>query len=263
MIDGWPKPPRERRPYGQAARLGLIVPTTNTVNEAEWGAALPDGVTMHVARMALHTDTRSDAGKAALERDIAVAARSLADAEVDVIAYGCTAGSLTLPLDVVPDMIARATGLPGVATAPSLVRALRVLGAARVAVATPYDAGMNEHERVFLEACGIVVVAIEGLGAGERAAFRRIHLLTAGEVGALATRVTSSVPGGAYDALVLSCTDLPTLGLHEELEEALGKPVVSSNQATLWAALRAAGVQGGWGRLSVPGLTRRSPASAR
>lgn len=254
---------RERRPYGKAARLGLIVPTTNTTNEVEWGASLPDGVTLHVARMTLHTDTSSDAGKAALERDIAIAACSLADAEVDVIAYGCTAGSMMLPLKMVPDMIARATGLPGVATAPSIVHALRTLGAARVVVGTPYDAGMNEHERMFLEACGITVVAIEGLGAGDRAAFRRIHLLAAVEVRALAARVTS---GGAFDALVLSCTDLPTLRLHGELERTLGKPVVSSNQATLWAALRAAGVQGGWGRLAdgfnAPGSARRSPASA-
>ncbi len=256
--------PRERRLYGQTARLGLIVPTTNTVNEAEWSVSLPDGVTLHVARMALHTNTGSDAGKVALERDIAMAACSLADADVDVIAYGCTAGSMTLPLGMVPDMIARATGLPGVATAPSIVHALRALGAARAAVATPYDAGMNEHERAFLEACGITVVAIEGLGAGDRAGFRRIHLLTADEVRALAARVTS---GGAFDALVLSCTDLPTLRLHAELEQKLGKPVVSSNQTTLWAALRVAGVQGGWGRLadgfSAPGSARRSPASAR
>jgi len=44
------------------------------------------------------------------------------------------------------------------------------------------------------------------------------------------------------DALVLSCTDLPTLEIHQALEETLGRPVVSSNQATFWAALRAAGV---------------------
>lgn len=241
------KAPRKDRVYGQVARLGLIVPTTNTVNEAEWGGALPADVTMHVARMALHTDTDSDAGRRALENDLAAASRSLADGEVDVIAYGCTAGSMTLPLETVPDMIARATALPGVATAPSIVHALRTLGVSRVVVATPYDAAMNERERVFLEACGIAVMAIEGLGAADGAAFRRIHLLRAEEVGRLVARVASA---GAFEALVLSCTDLPTFALHARLEEALGKPVVSSNQATLWAALRAVGARGGWGRLA-------------
>src|SRR6185312_4840662 len=98
------------RPLGAVARLGLIVPTTNTVNEPEWAACLPPGVSMHVARMPLHTDAQSAGGKEALRRDITVAAQSLADADVDVIAYGCTAGSTILPLSTVPDMIREAAG---------------------------------------------------------------------------------------------------------------------------------------------------------
>src|SRR5690606_32966375 len=38
-------------PYGWRARLGLIVPPTNTVNEAEWRIMAPEGVTIHSARM--------------------------------------------------------------------------------------------------------------------------------------------------------------------------------------------------------------------
>lgn len=247
---------------GSVARLGLIVPTTNTVNEPEWAACLPAGVSMHVARMRLHTDTRSQEGKDALRRDIAVAARSLADAEVDVIAYGCTAGSTTLPLSTVPDMIVEATGVAGVATAPSIVHALQALGVRRVAVATPYDERMNRHERDFLEACGLAVLRIEGLGAGDRLAFRGIHRLDAETISALAGRVTAGLD---VDALVLSCTDLATQALHAGLETRLGRPVVSSNQATLWAALGTMGVAGGWGclaRVSAPGSAQRSPASA-
>gem|GEM_PF-4633866 len=51
--------------YGWRAKLGLIVPTTNTVNEAEWNMAAPDGVSIHGARMVLHTDVTTKAGKAA------------------------------------------------------------------------------------------------------------------------------------------------------------------------------------------------------
>lgn len=241
------------RVLGAIARLGLIVPATNTVNEAEWGACLPTGVTMHVARMRLHTETQSPDGNDALRHDLAIAARSLADAEVDVIAYGCTAGSTTLPLSTVPEMIEAATGVQGVATAPSIVHALQALGARRVAVATPYDERMNRHERDFLEACGIAVLRIEGLGAGDPAAFRFIHRVDAATLSALIGRATEGLD---FDALVLSCTDLPTQALHAGLEARLDRPVVSSNHATLWAALRAVGVAGGWGRLadfSAPG----------
>lgn len=113
-------------------------------------------------------------------------ARSLADAAVDVIAYGCTAGSMTLPLNAVPEMIVRAAGVPGIATAPSIVHALRALGATQIAVATPYDAARNAHECEFLEQCGFRVAAIQGLGAGDRAAFRAIHRLSATEIRGLA-----------------------------------------------------------------------------
>src|SRR5690606_20084424 len=57
-------------PYGWRARLGLIVPPTNTVNEAEWRIMAPEGVTIHSARMPLHTETDSDAGQAALYHDL-------------------------------------------------------------------------------------------------------------------------------------------------------------------------------------------------
>lgn len=241
---------REARRYGGAARLGLIVPTTNTVNEAEWHRAAPPGVSVHTARMRLHLDTTSERGRRALEMELASTARTLADADVDVIAYGCTAGSMTLPLELVPDLIRGRVGTPGVATAPAIVHALRALGAHRIAVATPYDARLNAHEQEFLTACGFDVARMTGLGlgAGGRHEYRRIHLLTAAEVRALVERVA----GTDVDAFVLSCTDLPTLDLHDTLEAELGRPVVSSNQATLWQALARAGYAGPpsrWGRL--------------
>lgn len=241
---------RSARRYGQSARLGLIVPTTNTVNEAEWHRAAPPGVSVHTARMRLHLDTTSERGRRALETELASTARTLADADVDVIAYGCTAGSMTLPLDGIPGLIQAAVSTPGVATAPAIVHALRALGARRIAVATPYDDRLNAHEEEFLTACGLEVLRIAGIGfgAGGRHEYRRIHLLQAAEVRALAMRVT----GADMDALVLSCTDLPTLDVHEALEAELDRPVVSSNQATLWLALSRAGHAGTpprWGRL--------------
>ena len=76
--------------YGTRAKLGLIVPPTNTVNEAEWHTMLPEGVTFHVTRMPLHADTTSDAGKKALFTDIEKSTSDLAQAGLSVIAYGCT-----------------------------------------------------------------------------------------------------------------------------------------------------------------------------
>ena len=240
---------RGSRPYGWRAKLGLIVPPTNSVNEAEWQRVLPEGVTLHATRMALHTDVASESGRRHLLEDAARAGADLAAAGVDVIAYGCTAGSLILPLDFLTGAVTRATATRCVATGPAIVEALRALGVRRAAVATPYHAALNEHEAGFLRACGIEIVAIRGLGigAGGPHEYTAIARLPAERIAAHA--LATAADG---DALVLSCTDLPTLLLHAELERTLGRPVVSSNQATLWAALRAARVPTGgipWGRL--------------
>ena len=159
---------------------------------------------------------------------------------MDAIAYGCTAGSMVLPLDRLTGFMATVAGVPCVATAPSIVHACRALGLARVALATPYHDALNEHERTFLAANGIEAVAMAGLGigAGGPQEYVRIARVPAEEVEAHARSVDRSDAQG----LVVSCTDLATLAAVPRLEQALGKPVVTSNHATLWAALRAAGV---------------------
>ena len=236
--------------YGSRAKLGVIVPPTNTANEAEWNRMAPAGVSIHSARMPLHMDTESEAGRRALHADLQRHAADLAQASVDVIAYGCTAGSMVVPAASLADFMQAETGRPCVTTAQSLIEALRALGARRVAVATPYHETLNRHEAHFLAGHGFEVVAIEGLGYGANgpAEYRNIARVPTAEVLALARRVARP----EADALLISCTDLATLDAIEPLERETGKPVVSSNQATFWLALRRAGVKdrlAGFGRL--------------
>ncbi|MBT3786845.1 MAG: hypothetical protein HN725_10835 [Alphaproteobacteria bacterium] len=231
-----PNPPT----YGWRAKLGVIVPPTNTVNEAEWNLAVPDGVTVHAARMTLHTDTTSVEGLNALHRDLAEAVHSLKPAGVAAIAYGCTAGSMITPRHALAEKMSGEVDLPCVTTAAAIVDALEVVRAKKIAVATPYDKRLNDHEVEFLTSQGLEVLAIEGLGLGANgpAEYPLIHRVPKSRILELARSVDRS---GA-DALVISCTDFPTFGLIEELESELGKPVITSNQATLWATLHAAGI---------------------
>ena len=236
--------------YGTRAKIGVIVPPTNTANEAEWARMLPPDVTLHAARMPLHLDTASEAGKAALHADIARFAGDLAQASVDLIAYGCTAGSMVSPVRALPAFISERTGRPAVTTAQALVEALGALGATRVALGTPYDRALNAHEVRFLADHGIDVVHEEGFGygAGGPQEHRNIARIQPDEVYALARRVDRP----EAQAIVLSCTDLATLDIIERLEADCGKPVVSSNSATLWLALRGAGIDDpldGFGKL--------------
>lgn len=226
--------------YGSRARIGVIVPPTNTANEAEWQRMAPEQVSIHSARMPLHTDTKTRAGIAALQQDIKKHAMDLAAAEVDVIAYGCTAGSMVSPVESLATIIAETTGRKALTTSQSIVHALNTLSVNKVSVATPYFDTMNQHEKVFLESNGFEVEAIEGLGYGANGIddFRNICRITPETVTDLALKVDSD----HSDAVLLTCTDLTTLPVISLLENRLGKPVISSNSATFWYSLRLAGI---------------------
>jgi maleate cis-trans isomerase len=231
---------RHRSAYGWRAKIGVIVPPTNTVNEAEWGRLIPEGVTFHTARMPLHADTASAEGKAALEADLDKAMADLARARVDVIAYACTAGSMITPVDSVPDAMSCRSGVACVTTASAIVHALRALGVERIAVATPYHEALNRHEARFLEECGFEIAAIKGLGIGAGGPQEYIRIAET-PLDSVREHALSVVGEGAQ-ALLISCTDFPTLPLVVGLEEQTGIPVISSNSATLWRALRVAGI---------------------
>ncbi len=226
--------------YGARAKLGVIVPPTNTANEAEWQQLLPTEVTFHTARMPLHTDTTSDAGRRTLYRDVELFAAQLAMADVNVIAYNCTAGSMVHPVTALAEHITRKTGIAAVTTAQAIVQALKTLNVKKLAIATPYYQALNEHEQHFFEALGFEVVNIIGLGYGQNgpAEFRNIARIKLDEV----ARHIRAADRTDADAILVSCTDLATLPIVDSLEAELGKPVISSNSATLWASLRAAGV---------------------
>lgn len=236
--------------YGRRAKLGVIVPPTNTANEAEWWRMAPAGVSVHAARMPLHLDTESEPGRTSLRDDVGRHSDDLAQAGVDVIAYACTAGSMTVPVDALPAYMRARTGRPAITTAQAIVAALHALDVATLALATPYHGALNAHEIAFLAEYGLRVVAEEGLGygAGGPDEFRNIARIEPAEVEALVRRVDRP----EADAILVSCTDLATLDVIPRLEAALDKPVVSSNTATFWLALRSAGVEDrldGFGRL--------------
>ncbi|MEI4473817.1 maleate cis-trans isomerase family protein [Frigidibacter sp. MR17.24] len=221
--------------YSTRARIGLIVPPTNTVNEAEWARILPEGATAHSQRMALHTDTTSPAGRAALKDDLDATVAMLAPMKPDVVAYACTAGSMLVPSETLGAEMTARCGLPVVTTADSIVRALRALGAARISVVTPYARKTNAHEVEFLAAHGIEVLAIAGLGIGAGGA-SEFPLIAQTPIERIRALVADTfVPGS--EALLITCTDFPSLPLIDTLEQDLGVPVISSNTATLWACL--------------------------
>lgn len=241
-------PEKSKRPYGWRARIGLIVPSPNTVSETEFWRMAPEGVTIHTTRMLLRADKTDDPLRD-MERHLPRVIDELRGLEVDVVAYGCTASALKTPHEETRDEIAGAVDRPTVTTMGSVLEAFRALGVKSIAVGSPYTDDINEAERRYFERQGLTVTADEGVRLFEaQKRGRHMNLVPNDEVEKLAERIDSP----AAEAVFLSCSDLATLDTIERLESRLGKPVVSSAQATFWGALRAAGIDDkieGCGRL--------------
>ena len=230
--------------YGRRLRIGVLVPSSNTTIEPEFNRMAPGGVSVHAARMRLEEVTPGKLIEMAEEASRA--ARLLATAGVDVIVYGCTTGSLVGGVEWEERLvkgISEGTGTTAISTGRAVVDAIKALGGGRVAVATPYTDDLNDLERAFLEAHGVEVVAIKGLGL--------VRNLDIGRTEGSAVEALVRAMAESANLVFISCTNLPTIGVIEGIERELGIPVVTSNQASMWAALRCSGTNRieGYGRL--------------
>lgn len=223
--------------YGWRARIGLIVPSANTVNETEFQRTVPDGVTVHSARM-IHETASVENQSTMIDKSLDMAEK-LATAEVDAVVFGCTTGSLVKGAGYAEEVEAQiseaAGGVPAVATAGSINRAFEALDVDSLAVATPYPASLNDREAEYLEESGFDVVEIDGLEIDSAEAKGDITPEEAYEHG-------KAVDSPEADCVFISCTNYRTFEVVEALEADLGKPVVTSNQATLWDTLRTVGI---------------------
>jgi maleate isomerase len=213
-------------------KLGLIIPSVNTTIEPDFAWAAPPDISVHAARVMLHATTPE--GLRAMNREVEGAARLIGSINPDVVAFACTSGTFLdgeAALDSQIAAIAALVQCPVIATSRAMIEACRALGLRRIALVTPYLDVINEAERAFFSHHGFDIVACEGLGLSGKA----IREVGPRDIMALVRR--ADVPEA--DGVFVSCTDFRILEVAEILERVLGKPVLTSNQVTLWAVLRA------------------------
>jgi maleate isomerase len=231
--------------YG-GTRLGVLVPSGNSVAETELRAMLPDSVTMLTTRLALRGS--SEAELLAMLTDLDQAASLLGHAEPDAIAFHCTAVSTFAPhlAGEIRDRITAATGRTAIATADAIKAAFRALEAKRVLLVTPYIEPVHQREIAFLTDNGMTVTGGSCLGVDTNTEMARIMPQV------IAAQVMAAAAGVAADACFVSCTAIRSAGLIADLEASLGMPVVTSNQVLVWHALNTLGIKRpvkGFGRL--------------
>ena len=235
-------------PYGWRGKIGLICPSTNTSIEPEFHAMAPDGIAIHVAR-AFQDGPQEPALYKQIAENVELASRDLGSAHVDVIAFGCTSCTYFVPAEEIRETMTRMSGAPALLTADAVVEALKAVGARRIALATPRTDFVNRRETEWLGEQGFDVVSVQGLQLGETALERANIGRVPPEV---AFRLGAAVDRPEAEAVFVSCTNLPSLAIIDRLERELGKPVITSNQATFWRALRIIGSGArltGYGRL--------------
>jgi maleate isomerase len=216
------------------AGIGVVAPHDLALDRELW-RWVPDSVALYVTRTK-PIDVAVGAELAEVLRDgdvLAQACREVAEADPGVTAYLCTSASFIRGVAGEVELrgvVERAGARRAITTSGALLDALAALGARRVAVATPYDAELTAQLATFLGEAGHRVAGTARLGlAGD---IWRVSEASVREL-------VHALPLGDADAVVISCTNLPTYDALPRLEQELDRPVVSANLATMWAALRA------------------------
>ncbi len=218
------------------AKLGFILMSTDLAAEADFNDMAPDDVGIHITRLKTDDYTTNETLSRHIEHMAEAASRIQPDTKPNVISYSCTSGSIVIGEDRIKSEISKGApyAIP-MTLVTGVVDALRELNAKKLVVGTPYLDEINTAEAEFLLEKGFDLLDIQGL-----------NLTTGIEFG----RVTPNywkqfaleIDQPDADAIFLSCGGIRALEVAEEIEQATGKPVVTSNQGQMWSCLRRAGI---------------------
>lgn len=231
---------------GPRGRIGLLALSTDLNSEADLRRMAPAGVEIFTSRIE-NANPVTVANLRAMAGDIPRAARTLLPGmRLDALVYGCTSGAAAIGDAALMECIHSVRpGLPVTHPLAAVEAALDALGARSVSLLTPYAPAVTGAVAEHFAGRGIGLDRIGGLGLEsdeEMAAVPPAAVIEAG--------LAFCHP--ASDALFVACTALPAARFVAALEDRLGKPVVASNQALMWHALRLIGITdrvAGFGRL--------------
>jgi maleate cis-trans isomerase len=221
--------------YGERLRLGVVVPSGNTIAEPQLARMLPAGVAPFFTRLPLRGSSEREL--LGMVDGLSDAVGLLTDARVDLLVFHCTAVSTySRSLEAtIAEKMRTGSGTPTMTTADSLLAAFRALGADNLVLLSPYLPAPHQREIDFVISHGLTVLDDAALGIDTNA---DMAALTPEELFDFVVKHRHP----AADAYFLSCTALRSAEIIEALEGELGRPVVTSNQAMAWFALRRGGI---------------------
>ncbi|PJJ63602.1 maleate cis-trans isomerase family protein [Compostimonas suwonensis] len=225
-------------PYGWHARIGLILPSDNVLMEPELNELGLPGVSFHVLRL-----TATDPEE--MRRQAIELAGSITEMGLDVVVYACAETSFNggrTSRASLSALIAEECGLPVITATEALLRACESMELVQVAVVSPYSVRSGTDLEDVLAENGLTVVAATHRDFSLETDDPRVWFLTNRQAPAEVHAMARQLAHGDADAVLIVSTNLATLRILSPLEEELGKPVLSSNQAIVWWCLRRLGL---------------------
>jgi maleate isomerase len=213
--------------------IGLIIPSANRLTEPQLNLLAPPGFRFYVTRLRFVGEHERSLGE--ILSDAAEAAELLVDAGAELIVFHCTGRSMSEGLAgerAMIEAIHAATGRPTITTASGVLAALQALNMRRIVLASPYVSRTNQLEVAYLREAGVEVLAERGMNLPQQT--DQYVAVTP----AMWVDYVTAMADPAADGYFVSCTTIRAIEAIEELENALGRPVVTSNQAVLWYCLR-------------------------
>jgi len=234
---------------GSRARIGLIILATDFAAESEilaMAKTLGDDVALFVNRIPYKNPVTMASLKAMEGHIVAATELIVPPIDLDAVAFACTSGTAAIGPDKITALIQGVR--PGAAFASPVtgtVLGLQALGARKIALVTPYPDDVNDMERDYLEENGLEVVRMASFGLTSDTEISEVPMTAIAEA-------VKNFDAPEADAVFLSCSAFRVIAGIEDMERRIGKPLVTSNQALFWQALRGAGYTdpvAGFGRL--------------
>lgn len=232
--------------YGWRSKIGIIIPSVNITMEQEMWRMAIKGVSIHTSRM-LAIGCSVDNLKAQ-DAYLETCAEELGTAPLDIIVFGCTSGSFLGGLEWEKKICQRITEISNckaITTTGAVLSALKFFGKKNLTIVSPYVSEVSTLESQFFSQHGYDIVSEKNFGFDKGIDILSMHPETT-------YRIARNAVVPETEILFISCTNLRTIENLEILERDLGIPVISSNQCSMWAALRATNVGqkiDGWGSL--------------
>jgi maleate isomerase len=232
-----PRKPSFDKGRHSRAKLGFILMSTDLAAESDFFDIAPNDVAIHITRLKTDDHTTNETLSKHIEFMADAASRIQPDTKPDVISYSCTSGSIVIGEEKIKEEIKKGApyAIP-MTLVTGVVDALEELKVKNLVVGTPYLDEINTKEAEFLINKGFSVLNIQGLN------------LTKGiEFGTVTPeywiKFALEINEAAADAIFLSCGGIRSTEVIDRIEQKVGKPVITSNQAQMWSCLRRAGVE--------------------